>query len=256
MTVPAPSSIYLAVWLAWAALAVAVVPYLLFRPAPYGRHGRPGWGPVVNARVAWLLMEAPSPLGMIALFLLGHRAADPVAAVFLGLWLVHYAYRAFVFPFLLPRGARPMPVAVLAAGGFFNLVNAYLNGYWLFFLAPAQSPTWLASPAFLSGGLLFLAGLLVHVFADRHLRRLRAASPDGYAVPRGPWFRLLSCPNYFGEIVEWSGFALATWSPSGLLFALWTAANLVPRAIHHHRWYRKQFPAYPASRRAVIPFLL
>ena len=49
-------------------------------------------------------------------------------------------------------------------------------------------------------------------------------------VPHGPLFRLVSCPNYFGEIVDWSGFALATWSPGGLLFALWTAANLVPRA--------------------------
>ena len=88
------------------------------------------------------------------------------------------------------------------------------------------------------------------------LRRLRSTSPEGYVVPRGPLFRWLSCPNYFGEIVEWTGFALASWSPGGLLFALWTAANLVPRAIHHHRWYRAKFADYPRSRRAVMPFLL
>jgi len=30
----------------------------------------------------------------------------------------------------------------------------------------------------------------------------------------------------------------------------------VPRAIHHHRWYRRQFPDYPPSRRAILPFVL
>ena len=249
-------SAYFALWAAWAVVAISVVPYLLLQPAPYGRHGRPGWGPVVNARLAWVLMEAPSPLGMILLFLLGRGASDRVATVFLGLWLCHYAYRAVVFPLLLPATARPMPVVVLAAGACFNVVNAYLNGRWLFFLAEPRSPAWLASPRFLTGACLFLGGFLVHVLADRELRRLRRASQGAYVVPRGPLFRLLSCPNYFGEIVEWVGFALATWSPGGLLFAVWTAANLVPRAIQHHRWYHEQFADYPPSRRAVIPFLL
>jgi steroid 5-alpha reductase family enzyme len=203
-------------------------------------------------------MEAPSPLGMLLLFLLGRGTSegDHMATVFLGMWLGHYLYRAFVFPWLLPRTARPMPVVVLAAGACFNVVNVYLNGYWLFFLAPPRSLSWLASPRFVMGAALFLGGLLVHVLADRELRRLRHALQGGYVVPRGPLFRRVSCPNYLGEIVEWSGFALATWSPGGLLFALWTAANLVPRALHHHRWYRARFPDYPRARHAIVPFVL
>jgi 3-oxo-5-alpha-steroid 4-dehydrogenase 1 len=243
-------------WLAWALVAIAVVPYLLLRPAPYGRHGRPGWGPLLPARLAWVLMEAPSPLGMILLFLLGRGASDRVAVVFLCLWLCHYGYRAVVFPWLLPSGARPMPVVVMASGAFFNVVNAYLNGRWLFSLAAPRSLAWLASPRFLAGACLFFGGFLLHVLADRELRRQRAASHGDYTVPQGRLFRLVSCPNYLGEIVEWTGFALATWSPAGLLFALWTAANLVPRAIHHHRWYRSRFPTYPSARRALFPFLL
>lgn len=43
---------------------------------------------------------------------------------------------------------------------------------------------------------------------------------------------------------------------SALAFALWTAANLIPRALWRHRWYRQTFPDYPPSRRAVIPGVL
>ena len=240
----------------WVVLALAVVPYLLVRPAPYGRHSRQGFGPAVNARLAWIVMEAPSPLFMIIFFLLGRGLKDPVASIFLGLWLVHYLYRAFLFPLLLPATSRAMPLVIMASGATFNFFNAYLNGRWLFSLAPPRALAWLASPQFIAGSVIFFFGLIVHVMADHQLRVLRRASGGARGLPRGALFRFLSCPNYFGEIVEWLGFALATWSPSGLIFALWTAANLVPRAIHHHRWYRSTFADYPASRRAVVPFLL
>ena len=66
----------------------------------------------------------------------------------------------------------------------------------------------------------------------------------------------MSCPNYLGEILEWSGFALAAFSWPALGFALYTAANLGPRALAHQRWYRERFPDYPADRRALVPGLL
>jgi hypothetical protein len=247
---------YWTVWIAWAVVAAGVVPYLLLRPAPYGRHGRTGFGPLLPAKLAWVLMEAPSPLGMLVLFLSGRGAVDAVATVFLGMWLLHYGYRTCLFPALLPASARPMPAVIVASGAGFNVVNAYLNGGWLFFLAEPRALAWLGSPRFLLGAALFCGGLAMHVLADRALRRIRRTAPGDYGVPEGRLFALVSCPNYLGEIVEWAGFALATASPGGLLFALWTAANLVPRAIHHHRWYRARFPDYPRSRRAIVPFLL
>ena len=247
---------YFVLWCVWAIVAIAVVPYLLLRPAPYGRHSRKGFGPLIGARLAWLLMEAPSPLLMLLYFLLGRRPHGIVASVFLAFWLFHYLYRAFLFPILLPATSRPMPVLILASAALFNVVNSYLNGRWLFSLAAPHALAWLASPQFVVGAILFFFGFSVHVLADRELRRLRSVSGGKRALPRGPLFRFVSCPNYFGEIVEWTGFALATWSPGGLLFALWTAANLVPRALHHHRWYRERFPDYPPERCAVAPFLL
>ena len=69
-------------------------------------------------------------------------------------------------------------------------------------------------------------------------------------------YGFVSCPNYLGEVMIWTGWAIATWSLAGLSFAVFTAANLVPRALANHRWYRETFPDYPRTRRAVIPWLL
>jgi 3-oxo-5-alpha-steroid 4-dehydrogenase 1 len=245
-------------WLmvAWVAVALAVVPYLLLRPAPYGRHGRPGWGPTVRARLAWVLMELPSPSLMVTMFCLGDRQNNAAAVAFLCLWLGHYIYRTFIFAFLLPTSSRPMPLAVMASGALFNVVNGGMNGRWLFFLSQPRTTDWLTSGYFLIGAALFFVGFSIHVLADRELRRVRRESAGRYGVPQGRLFRLVSCPNYLGELVEWSGWALATLSWPGLVFLLWSAANLVPRAIKHHAWYRVTFADYPQSRRAILPFLL
>ena len=45
--------------------------------------------------------------------------------------------------------------------------------------------------------------------------------------------------------MEWSGFCIANnFSLASLSFAIWTAANLIPRAIHTHKWYNKTFAGY------------
>ncbi len=88
----------------------------------------------------------------------------------------------------------------------------------------------------------------------------------------------MSGANFFGEILEWAGFALAAYAPLkglspplaalqqmplvGLLlhpavaFAVFTFCNIAPRGAQHHASYLKRFGgAYPAHRKAVIPFL-
>lgn len=98
-------------------------------------------------------------------------------------------------------------------------------------------------------------GFVINRAADRTLRSLRGPGETGYKIPQGGLYRWISCPNYLGEIVEWVGWAIATWSLPGLLFAVWTAANLIPRARAHHIWYHEQFNNYPVERRALIPGL-
>lgn len=41
-----------------------------------------------------------------------------------------------------------------------------------------------------------------------------------------------------------------------MAFLVFTAANLIPRAIAHHAWYQSAFvDSYPVERKAIIPFL-
>ena len=239
----------------WLVVAAAMFVVLRFVAAPYGRHARAGWGPTLDPTVAWIVMEAPAPLGMALMFALGDRTGSTTAIVFLLLWELHYVHRAFVFPLRRTGGGKRTPLLIVAMALVFNCGNAWLIGRWLFALGPDRAASWLLDPRFLVGLVLFLGGLLVNVHADEVLRRLRARDPSKYGRPDGGLYRLVSCPNYLGEVVEWCGFALLTFSLPGLVFAIWTAANLVPRARSHHEWYRRTFPDYPEDRRAIIPFV-
>ena len=237
--------------LAWMALAVFTLGVLLLIKAPYGRHARTGWGPTIPNRLGWVLMETPSVLVMAWLFLLADTRG-PCTWVFFGIWQAHYIHRAWVFPFRVQGTPSKMPLFIAVSGLGFNLVNAFINGTWLFLLSNRTDPSWLSDPRFLLGLLLFAVGMGVNLVSDTHLLNLRAQN-SGYQIPRHPLFRHVSCPNYLGEIMEWGGWALATWSLPGLAFATWTFCNLAPRARAHHRWYQDKFSDYPPSRKALIP---
>ncbi len=243
--------ILLAVWLT---LAIAAFIALLFKPAPYGRFSQSAWGPKLPPRIAWLLMEGPAAVIFSLLFLIGdHKNA--VAISFFVVWNIHYVYRGFVYP-CLQRGNRGVPVSIVASAICFQVVNSYLQARWLFTLGPEYPLSWLSGACFVGGAVVFFFGLAITVSSDAILRSLRPVGDRQYHIPRGGLFRWVSCPNYFGEILEWSAWATLTWSLPGLVFAVWTAANLVPRALAHQRWYRRTFPEYPRERKAVIPFVL
>ncbi len=241
---------------AWSALAVLVFVALFYFPAPYGRFAARARGPSLPARWGWLLMEAPAALVPIAFYLTGRHRGTLVATLFLAIWLSHYAQRAFVFPFLLRGGGKPMPLGIVAGAIVFNGINGYFQGRWLFELAPRYPESWLTDARYVAGVVLFALGWAINRWADATLRALRAPGATGerrYAIPRGGLFEWISCPNYFGEIVLWIGWALLTWSAAGASFALWTSANLAPRAWATHRWYRARFADYPPDRRALVP---
>lgn len=236
----------------WIGLAVPIAVALLRVNAPYGRHARAGWGPEIPAWVGWMVMEAPAALVPLALALASGRT-DPGSWLILSLLLVHYAHRAVVWP-LRRRHDRTMPASVAAMAVGFNLVNGSLQGMSLFWDGPPRGYDALAHPTAQVGFVLFFVGAAVNVAADEALLRLRRQG--GYALPRGRLFDRISCPNYAGEIVEWVGFALISGSWAGWSFAIWTAANLAPRAVAHHRWYQERFPDLPPTRTALIPGVL
>jgi len=245
--------IYNAVLIFWLVLSAIIFVSLLCIVAPYGRHVRRGWGIALNARPAWVIMEAWSPLIFAACFVLGKASVTAASIAFLLLWESHYIHRAFIYPFSLHNSDEKMPVSVVALGIFFNLVNASLNGYWVFTLSGGYPNSWLADPRFIIGAALFICGFVINRQSDYILSKLLGPGETEYKIPYGGLYRWVSCPNYLGEIMIWVGWAVATWSLAGLSFALWTIANLAPRARSHHAWYHENFPDYPPGRKALVP---
>jgi 3-oxo-5-alpha-steroid 4-dehydrogenase 1 len=249
------STFYHLLVLGWFVLALIIFISLLFVEAPYGRYARMGWGATVSDRMGWVVMESISPVLFAVCFVVGGNEKTPVLLLFFCMWEAHYIHRAFIYPFSLRTTVKRMPALVMSLGLVFNSVNAYLNGSYLFSFSEGYGIEWLGDPRFISGFALFVIGFVMNRQADTVLRDLRKPGEGKYGIAGNGMFRFVSCPNYLGEILIWIGWAIATWSLAGLSFALWTMANLIPRARAHHRWYKEYFPDYPPERKALIPGL-
>ena len=97
--------------------------------------------------------------------------------------------------------------------------------------------------------------MYINIRSDNILFNLRKQKGPGYHLPEGFLFNKVSSPNYLGEFIEWLGWAIMTWNLAGLMFFIWTVANLLPRAISNHKWYKENFDSYPDDRKAIIPNL-
>ncbi|OHD67469.1 MAG: 3-oxo-5-alpha-steroid 4-dehydrogenase [Spirochaetes bacterium RBG_16_49_21] len=242
----------------FSSLAVAGIIFviLLFMAAPYGRYVTKGWGVLINHKLGWIIQEAPASLLMLFYFLIDSRQVNATGIILLIVWQTHYFHRAFIYPFML-RSSNKVPVTTVLLAVLFNLVNTYVQGRWLFKLAPESmyTPDWLGDPRFIAGIIIFYTGYAINKRSDTILRNLRSEGEGGYKIPHGGLFKYVSCPNYFGEMITWLGWALATWSLAGVFFLVLTVANLGPRARAHHAWYKRTFPDYPGKRKAIIPFV-
>ena len=235
--------------LAMAVLAVVVFIALFRFKAGYGFLRGGGWGPQIGNRAAWVLMELPAfatVLFLLIKYLAGPQPAGVPAAplvVMASLFLLHYFQRTFIFPLLL-RGHSRMPVAIMAMGMIFNFINGFLIGGWLFVYAPANGvydSGWLLDPRFITGTLIFFAGMFINMQSDHIIRHLRKPGDTAHYIPTKGMFRYVTSANYFGEITEWVGYAILTWSPAGALFAIWTIANLAPRSKSLTEKYIEEF---------------
>lgn len=227
---------------------------LFFVSAPYGRFQRKGWGASLKSKLAWMIMEFPSPAMMMAFFITSEHKSLP-QVIFILVWLAHYVHRTFIYPFVKSGRNKQFPVVLVLMAFLFNILNGTVNGYGIFHLGN-YDVSWLKSWQFILGILLFATGFYINKKADGKLKRLRKGTDSGYQVPRGWLFSYISCPHYFGEIIEWLGWAVMTFSPAGVAFFVFTFANLFPRAISSHKWYKQNFPEYPVRRKAIFPFII
>jgi protein-S-isoprenylcysteine O-methyltransferase Ste14 len=241
----------------WILIALALVTFAVVSrvTAPYGRHQGGEWGPTMSARLGWIVMETPAVLVFAWIYMQGQHRFETAPLLLFGLWQFHYVQRTYVFPFRMRNQGKRMPVLICASAVVFQVLNAYVNARWISHWGEYDS-AWLSDPRLWIGATLFVGGWLINFKADTMLFALRKPGEAGYKIPRGWLYEYVSCPNYLGEILEWLGWAIASWSLAGFAFALYTAANIGPRALANHRWYRREFEDYPAQRKALIPFVL
>mmetsp|Transcript_17172 Transcript_17172/g.55164 ORF Transcript_17172/g.55164 Transcript_17172/m.55164 type:complete len:266 (+) Transcript_17172:3-800(+) len=247
-------------WIIIISGAFTLVTLLLGITAPYGRYStQHGWGPLVPARVAWMVMESPNLyISAFFFYFAADRNEEAVGSttnrILLAMFVLHYINRAIIYP--LRTQGRPMPLTVMLLAFMFCSVNGYLQARALTKFEVYGNEEWLSARV-LIGVAVFVLGWLINYDADSTLLSLRKGPTDkGYYIPRGRLFEFISAPHFFGEIVEWTGYAIACSSLPGTSFALFTASNIGPRALQHHQWYLRKFEDYPAQRKALIPFLL
>ena len=243
----------------WVMAAVAVVVFvaLQFFEAGYGYLFDRRYGPPVNNKVGWVLMESPVFVAMCILWAMSDRQWATVPLVLFSMFQLHYFQRSFIFP-LLMRGKSKMPLGIVLMGMVFNTLNALMQGGWIFYLAPADYyADWFAKPYIYVGVQLFFAGMFINMQSDYIIRHLRKEGDTRHYIPRGGAFRYVSSANYFGELLEWTGFAIASWSWAGVVFVLWTFANLAPRSASLYKRYAKEFGEEFTSlgRKRIIPFI-
>lgn len=233
------------VWL----LCPLVLVALIFIRAPYGRYYHKGWGYDLKAKTGWLIMESPSLFFFSWIYLKGMYSEELIPFLLALCWAAHYSYRTLFYPIYFVSPIGKMPLSVASSAFIFNLFNSFNNGYAL---SHSEAPPFGWNTVLGFG--LFVVGMATHIRADMILREVKHKTRR-YKVINRFLYRYICSPNYFGEIIQWTGFAVAAWNPAAASFALFTFCNLMPRSLAHLRWYRQTFDHFPRERRALIPFL-
>ena len=252
-----PTAYYI-VTASMAVLAVVVFIALQRITPGYGFTYHRKWGPAINNRAGWIIMEVPAFAWMAVLWAMSPRGGEVAPCVMAALFEIHYFQRAFIFPALM-RGKNLMPWVIILLGVVFNVINVYIIAGWLFYVSPETTypDSWLLSPVFILGAVVFVCGWGINIYSDHVIRNLRKPGDIRHYIPRKGLYRYVTAANYFGEFTEWVGFAILTWSWAGVVFAMWTFANLAPRAKSLYRRYSSEFGEEFTSlgRKYIIPFL-
>jgi protein-S-isoprenylcysteine O-methyltransferase Ste14 len=244
--------IYSYIVFGWTAVGVITFFYLLKTTAPYGRHTKTNWGPLIDNKLGWFIMEFPVLLFLFWFLKDSFSNLNQVAYVIIGLFILHYLNRSIIFPLRIKTKGKKMPLIIALSAIGFNFMNGFQLGYYFANFAEYTN-LWFSDVRFIIGIIVFFTGVGINVWSDEKLMSLRKPGETGYKIPHGGLFNYISCPNLLGEVLEWLGFAILSWSLPGVSFFVWTCANLIPRAISHHKWYKEKFADYPSSRNAIIP---
>ena len=240
------------------AMAAVVFISLYFVTAGYGQFRTKQWGWSINNKLAWVLMEIPVFLVMLAIWFSSPLKWALPQLVLFCLFELHYFQRSLVFPFLM-NGKSQMPVLIMLMGILFNVINGFLQGGGLYLFPNPdfqEGASYLLRWNAIAGILLFIVGMAVNLHSDHVIRHLRKPGDTKHYLPQKGMYRYVTSANYLGEIMEWTGFAIAAATPAAWVFPIWTAANLVPRAHAIYNRYKAEFGKKAlAGKKRIIPFI-
>jgi len=243
-------------YLVAASVLLSIITFISQRksPAPYGKFSQlKNWGPPVAQRLAHSFNDGIYGSVLFAVVFLSFRTERSLINwTFFVCWELHFLHRGFIHPWLMNYSSSTVSLGIFFCG-ISLILYSYLNAE--FIGSVVYEEDFLNDPRFATGLCLFIAGFTINRWADWKLVQLRSsrARRREYSTPYGGLYRWISCPNYFGEMIEWWGWALMTCSPAGLSYALFASATFIPRAAHTHAWYIQKFRAYPRDRRALVP---
>lgn len=210
---------------------------------------------LIDKKLGWIIMETPILITVLYFYFVADAPMN-ASVVIVAAFVFHYTHRALIFPHRIKVQGKKMPVSMVLTTMVFYSINGYLIGHYYGALK-VYPIEWLTDPRFIIGTVIFLAGFVINVWADQVLINLRKPGETAYKIPQGGLYRYISCPNYFGEIMEWVGFAIMAWSLPAVIYAVWVGLTLFSTARVTHRWYQNKFESdYPEQRKAVIPFII
>lgn len=219
-------------------------------------------GPLlIHPLVYYLRLSPASPLGRPAV------GPSSLQTASLALVCLHFLKRELETLFVHRFSAATMPARnIFKNSAHYWLLSGLLLA-WVTYSPAASNPIALAAPGVaadapltdplpLAGLALFAVAELLNLLAHLKLANLRPAGTTTRAIPRGfPLFDVVTCPNYFFELLAWVGVALVNRSWATVLFIAVGGATMALWAKKKERRYRKEFPEYKRKRAAMVPFL-
>ena len=217
-----------------------------FFRVPYGKFVvKKWWLPLITNQNAFLLMEMPNLVVITGcLFIKGipHWTNGVIMLCFL-----LYAFnRAIMYPASIVRIKANWPLPLVLLGILFTTINS-LNQVSVFY---GDYNFW--NPNVFLGFFIWLYAFYETWYADSQLLDF-ASKNEGYILPHGRWFNLISGPHYTFEVLMWFGYFMMSMSYESLLFLMSTIFNVVPRALATHKFYQEKFG--PIDTKAIIPFV-
>ncbi|KAG5502912.1 hypothetical protein JKF63_04685 [Porcisia hertigi] len=172
--------------------------------------------------------------------------------LYIALFIAHFVKRELESMFVHKFSHPTMPMRNIVKNCVYYWSFAAFIGYVLCHPSFTQTSA-LQSNA---GAALMVINELLNFAVHYQLSTMRKSDGDTTRnVPRGPLFALVSCPNYFFEIMSWVSFSVGTNMLSSWFFTLAGFVQMADWAKKKHRGYVKADPANK-KKAAILPFIM